>query len=691
MIPKLPRLRFTRQNDQEKENRPKETGVDMRLRSLGLTFVLVALALVFVAGCGGGGGNTPPTPVTVTTTTLNQATVNTGFTAPLSATGGSGTYTWSVSSGNLPTGLTLSSAGVITGTPTTAGLSSFTVQAEDSEKTPQIGTQALKLAISGGTLTITSLPLQGGQVGQAYPNFSLAAKGGVPPYTWAIDSSKPLPAGLTLSNGSISGTPTTAGNYSVGLSVTDAGNNTSEQTVPLNIAPSGSSLPTGTYSFVFSGTGPHGAIALNGGFLLQTTSAIGFYDENISSTGSVTNQNITGITLVPGTNGLSQLKLQIGTGGSVTFALAAPASVVTSGNDTAVRMIEFDDSTGSGTRGSGVLKATNGATTTSSIVNNYAFSLSGVDSSQNPVAVVGSFSADSKGNITGYGADENDSGAMTNLGAFTGTYGVDAIRGTMQFTWNGNTYHYSFYPVANTELFLISLDTVAANIPLLTGVVEQQTGTFSAASLKGAGVLELNGLASLSGALAPDVTLGLATGNGGGNVTVAYDEYKGQLLSSQSFTGTYAVAAASGRVALSSSGTPAVLYLLDTNEAFVLGGDASASTGLLEPQSGTSFSNSSFKGNYLGGSLALDSPAAMNEVDLAVPDGNGNIALTYNNSGPKGLATNQSTSGTYSVGSNGRTVVKAADGTTRIFYVVSPTEAVLLSGEGNGYLGSLEQ
>jgi hypothetical protein len=56
-----------------------------------------------------------------------------------------------------------------------------------------------------------------------------------------------------------------------------------------------------------------------------------------------------------------------------------------------------------------------------------------------------------------------------------------------------------------------------------------------------------------------------------------------------------------------------------------------------------------------------------------------------------GLATNQSTSGTYSVGSNGRTVVKAADGTTRIFYVVSPTEAVLLSGEGNGYLGSLEQ
>jgi hypothetical protein len=301
-------------------------------------------------------------------------------------------------------------------------------------------------------------------------------------------------------------------------------------------------------------------------------------------------------------------------------------------------MIEFDDTTGSGTRGSGVLKVANPALTTSAIVNNYAFSLSGVDSSQNPVAVVGSFNADSKGNITGYGADENDNGAMTTVGTFTGTYAVNSVRGTMQFTWNGSTYHYSFYPVTNTELFLISLDTVAANIPLLSGVVEQQTGTFSAASLKGPGVLELNGLASLSGALAPDVTLGVATGNGAGNITVAYDEYKGQLLSPQSFTGTYAVTAASGRVALSSSGTPAVLYLLDTNEAFVLGGDASASSGLLEPQSGTTFSSSSFKGNYLGGSLPLDSPAAMNEVDLAVPDGNGNIALTYNNSGPKGLA-----------------------------------------------------
>ena len=76
---------------------------------------------------------------------------------------------------------------------------------------------------------------------------------------------------------------------------------------------------------------------------------------------------------MPAANGLSQLKLQLTTGGSVTFALAAPASIATSGNDTEVRMIEFDDTTGSGTRGFGVLKVANVALTTSAIVNNYAF------------------------------------------------------------------------------------------------------------------------------------------------------------------------------------------------------------------------------------------------------------------------------------------------------------------------------
>ena len=663
----------------------------MRLHSFKVMCGLAICALVI--GCSGGGGGNPTTPIAITTKTLNEGTVKTAYSGMLSATGGSGTYTWSVSSGTLPAGITLSSAGVFSGTPTAAGVSNFTVQAQDSESTPQTATQPLNLAISGGTLIIAAPLPHAGQVNVTY-SFQMTASGGVPPYTWATNSDGPLPAGLTLSSsGVITGTPTTAGSYSVDFAVTDSSNKTFSQNVPMSINPSGSTLPDGGYALLFSGTGPKGPIAINAAFLIANQMLVaGGYDENIGSSGAQVSQSIAGITLTPGANGLNEMELKLAGNSTVTFALAMPASIITANNDTSVRIIEFDDATGSGTRGSGVLKIATSPANTAAIANNYAFLLSGTDSSHNPVAMAGSFSADGKGNITGYGADMNDNGVLTSVNpGFTGSYALNGLRGSLQLAWNSKTYNFSFYPVNATELYVISVDTLANGVPLLSGFIDQQTGTFSNASLKGAGVLELNGLASISGALNADVTLGIENASGAGNLSVSYDEYKGQLLSPQSFTGTYTVAATSGRVALSSSGTPAILYLLDTNVAFVLGGDSSASSGILEPQSGTSFSNSSFKGNYLGGSIALDSPSVINEVALAVPDGNGNVAITYNNSGSSGLKTNQSTTGTYAVDGKGRTVITAADGATRVFYVVSPTKAVLLSGEEGGYLGSFEQ
>jgi hypothetical protein len=663
----------------------------MRLRLLGLVCGLVLSQ--WMMGCSGGGNTPPPTPITITTSTLTAGTINATYSATLAATGGSGTYTWSVASGSsLPAGLSLSAAGVISGTPTTAALTSFTVDVADSETVPQTSSAPLKLAISGGTLTIVMPTTTAGQVGASY-NVGFSAKGGVPSYSWAlIDNSSP-PPGLTLSSsGSLSGTPTTAGNYTFQLQVTDSNNTSLSQSVSVAIGAAGSSLPDGGYSFSFSGTGPNGAVAIDGSFLLQSQMvATGVYDENTATAGSKTNQELmTGGAVTIAANGLGQLTLVLASGDTVTFALAAPPSISTMGNDTDVRIIEFDDKTGSGTRGSGVLKSAN-PSAGSAIINNYAFAFTGVDSSKNPIAMAGSFNADGAGNITGFARDVNDNGVITSDAAFTGTYSLDDLRGTMQLKFSGNSYNYSFYQVSAHELLAISLDTVSANVPLVSGLIYQQTGTFSTTSLKGVGVVELNGLAALSGALLPDVTLGLATADGNGNLGITYDEFKGQLLTPQSFSGTYSVNTTSGRVTLTSTGTPAFLYLLDDNQAFVLGGDASASSGILEPQTGASFNSASFKGAYLGGSLALSSPSVINEVALVATDGGGNVQMAYENSGPKGLAPNGGAIGTYTVGANGRTVVTAADGATRIFYVVSPTKVVLLSGEGGGYLGSLEQ
>jgi Putative Ig domain len=66
--------------------------------------------------------------LTITTASLAGGTVGVAYSATLAATGGMTPYTWSLVGGTLPAGLTLSTAGVISGTPTAAGTSNFTVQ-----------------------------------------------------------------------------------------------------------------------------------------------------------------------------------------------------------------------------------------------------------------------------------------------------------------------------------------------------------------------------------------------------------------------------------------------------------------------------------------------------------------------------------------------------------------------------------
>lgn len=75
---------------------------------------------------------TPAATVKITTTSLPNGVTQVAYSATLQATGGTLPYTWSVSSGQLPAGLTLSAAGAISGTPTTAGLATFTIQVADS-------------------------------------------------------------------------------------------------------------------------------------------------------------------------------------------------------------------------------------------------------------------------------------------------------------------------------------------------------------------------------------------------------------------------------------------------------------------------------------------------------------------------------------------------------------------------------
>ena len=176
-------------------------------------------------------------PLVITTVSdLPTATVGMAYSMRLAASGGLTPDTWSITSGSLPAGLKLHAAtGVISGTPTIGGVSTFTIELSDSESPPATVSATFSLSVEAAPPQVTTTTLPGGTTGQAY-SASLAASGGVTPYTWSITSGS-LPAGLSLdpATGAISGTPTDAGTSTFTVAVTDSANPAATATASLSI------------------------------------------------------------------------------------------------------------------------------------------------------------------------------------------------------------------------------------------------------------------------------------------------------------------------------------------------------------------------------------------------------------------------------------------------------------------------
>jgi hypothetical protein len=115
----------------------------------GSTSISASLGIGETAISGRAALSVQATPLVITTTSLPGGLQNQAYSAALAATGGTAPYTWSLANGSvLPSGLTLSSGGQITGVATIAGTGSFTVQVTDGGSPAQIVTQSLSIIIT---------------------------------------------------------------------------------------------------------------------------------------------------------------------------------------------------------------------------------------------------------------------------------------------------------------------------------------------------------------------------------------------------------------------------------------------------------------------------------------------------------------------------------------------------------------
>jgi hypothetical protein len=211
--------------------------------------------------------NVRPAPLAITTTSLPDGTAGSGYSQTLGATGGIAPYTWTVSGGSLPAGLTLdASTGVISGTPTMPGTAGFTVQAADTENPAMTATGPLSIDINPAPLAVTTTSLPGAAVGGSYQQ-TLGATGGIAPYTWSVSGGS-LPTGLSLnaSTGVISGTPAVLGTSNFTVTVTDAENPAMTASQQLSITVGGCTTTI---------TGKHaGSLAVGGGVTCITGATI---------------------------------------------------------------------------------------------------------------------------------------------------------------------------------------------------------------------------------------------------------------------------------------------------------------------------------------------------------------------------------------------------------------------------------
>ena len=559
--------------------------------------------------------------VTISTTSVPGGVVGLLYGSALQAIGGTPPYTWSVSSGSLPPGLsiTTNSANVtgqtisaITGTPTAAGTTQFTLQVKDSATPASSVTQQLSITI-GVASTANDAELSG-------------------PYAFEISSFGSVAGNRHAEVASI----IADGKGNITSGVVDCNSpNGSAQAVPLL-----SSSP-GSYAV---GPDHRGTLTLN----FASTALCGFTSRTVAfALGSLNNSGVA----------------TVGRLVEFDYTTATP------------------DDFGSGV----MYLQQSAAFALSSIKGPYAFQLIGQSTTPGTrVVETGTVTADGAGNLGAGELDLDSDGTATNT-AFTGTLTNDpantATFGRLNLSCTscsaiGGAGHEAVYIVSANQALIITTDLESSD-GLMSGEMQSQSSTsFANSDLKGTAVFYLEDVGNTAGGAR--ATLGLASFDGTGNLTVVSQDKNdsGVHTSKTNQTGlTYAVAA-NGRMTIAGANNPLAGYLLSTTAAFLTETSGGTNAGFVEVQSAGPFSATSISGNYIFGLAPPAVTASVLASGVATSTGNGTLNITSDQSGPLGLALDQAlTASGFSIASNG----VGSDSSGDVIYMISPAKAVLIS------------
>lgn len=571
-----------------------------------------------------------PAPLSITTSSLAAGVTATGYSATLQATGGVLPYTWSITNGQLPAGLSINSSGTITGTPVLVGTSTFTVQVADSEVNPVMSSPNPMTATKQFTITVTA----------GTNNDKLLFNGYSFLFTGFDKDGAVAIAGFLTADGN--------GNITSG----------GEDVTRVSKVVTGATL-TGTYSIDSNGDG-HGTMELiatlgqntlttDYRLVLDSNGNAKFFEDKPATSNGDTLQ----------THGEGVLKPIVGSSFSAAN-LSGNYAFEFAGQDLSQKRAALG----------GVLNADGNATFSSGLSD---FNDAGTFSSG---SVSGSFSFIAGNRGTASLTIPLPSGQATLSFVYYFVSPSDLYLVEVDSSPQGNGMPTEFRLAGE---MILQQPTTAFNSSVLQGVsVASGSGTSGANADVFAGLLTAT---VCNGSTA--VTLAYDENNGG---TIASPSFSGTCTVNPDGRASFA-----GLAASASAARVAVAYLTGPGQGFILGSDAAVTTGLLEQQSGGPTFGDSFvlDGYTLSAPFTADTQVK-NIVGQVTADGAGNISGTVDEIDPPATAApnlGQALSGTVSIQPSGRGTLTPAGPVpsglpaSAIVYVVSPARIRVVSND----------